>query len=137
MIQFCFLLVLSLFVKDKEAVFAASIYYHMAQWIPVTAIGMLYFLGQGSKLPTFRMRRNRSTRKSRSVRRRFSRARLVGQSRPSRFCPVSLHRQGWHLQVLECGVFRFGCMVPEPHRRGSLFPGCRRFSVGTKGGCET
>ena len=49
-IQFCFLLVLSLFVKDREAVFAASIYYHMAQWIPVTAIGMFYFLRAGLKV---------------------------------------------------------------------------------------
>ncbi len=46
-IQFCFLLVLSLFVKDKETVFAASIYYHMSQWIPVTTVGMLYFLRAG------------------------------------------------------------------------------------------
>lgn len=49
-IQFCFLLVLSLFVKDKEAVFAASIYYHMAQWIPVTAVGMFFFLRAGLKI---------------------------------------------------------------------------------------
>ena len=49
-IQFCFLLVLSLFVKDKEAVFAASIYYHMAQWIPVTMVGMLYFLRAGLRI---------------------------------------------------------------------------------------
>lgn len=49
-IQFCFLLVLSLFVKDKEAVFAASIYYHMSQWIPVTMVGMLYFLRAGLKV---------------------------------------------------------------------------------------
>lgn len=49
-IQFCFLLVLSLFVQDKEAVFAASIYYHMAQWIPVTIIGMFYFLRAGLKV---------------------------------------------------------------------------------------
>lgn len=51
-IQFCFVLVLEPFVEQAQmqAVFAASIYYHMAQWIPVTAIGMLYFLRAGFKL---------------------------------------------------------------------------------------
>lgn len=49
-IQICFQLVLSLFVKDTEAVFAASVYYHMAQWIPVTAVGMFFFLRAGFKI---------------------------------------------------------------------------------------
>jgi uncharacterized protein (TIRG00374 family) len=51
-IQLCFVLVLKLFVDESqmEAVFAASIYYHMAQWLPVTAIGMLYFLRAGFRL---------------------------------------------------------------------------------------
>lgn len=46
-IQLCFLLVLKLFVDDQETVFAASIYYHMMQWIPVTMIGMIFFLRSG------------------------------------------------------------------------------------------
>lgn len=46
-IQLCFLLVLKLFVSDQETVFAASIYYHMMQWIPVTAIGMILFVRSG------------------------------------------------------------------------------------------
>lgn len=46
-IQFCFLLVLRLFVDDTEAVFAASIYYHIMQWIPVTFLGMFFFLKSG------------------------------------------------------------------------------------------
>lgn len=47
-IQFCFLIVLMLFVPDrKPAVMAASIYYHMVQWVPVTLLGMLYFVRSG------------------------------------------------------------------------------------------
>ena len=46
-IQACFMLVLGLFVEDRTAVFAASIYYHMLQWIPVTFIGMFFFLRAG------------------------------------------------------------------------------------------
>lgn len=47
-IQFCFLIVLMLFVPDrKPAVMAASIYYHMAGWIPVTLLGMIYFIRSG------------------------------------------------------------------------------------------
>jgi glycosyltransferase 2 family protein len=47
-IQFCFLIVLMLFVPDrKPAVMAASIYYHMVQWIPVTLLGLLYFVRSG------------------------------------------------------------------------------------------
>lgn len=46
-IQLCFLLVLKLFVDDHETVFAASIYYHMMQWIPVTCIGMILFVKSG------------------------------------------------------------------------------------------
>lgn len=55
-IQLCFVLVLKLFVDDaqSEAVFAASIYYHMSQWIPVTAVGMLYFLRAGVRLSDLR-----------------------------------------------------------------------------------
>ncbi len=49
-IQGCFLLVLKLFTEDHEVVFAASIYYHMLQWVPVTLIGMLFFSRAGLKL---------------------------------------------------------------------------------------
>jgi len=47
-IQVCFLIVLELFVPDqKPAIMAASIYFHMAQWVPVTLLGMLYFVRSG------------------------------------------------------------------------------------------
>jgi glycosyltransferase 2 family protein len=48
-VQLCFLIVLRLFVsKEQEpTVMAASIYYHMTQWVPVTALGMLYFVRSG------------------------------------------------------------------------------------------
>lgn len=48
-IQGCFLLVLNLFGADREVVFAASIYYHMVQWVPVTVIGLLCFSRAGLK----------------------------------------------------------------------------------------
>lgn len=48
-IQLCFLVVLRLFVtKEQEpTVMAASIYYHMTQWVPVTLLGMTYFVRSG------------------------------------------------------------------------------------------
>ncbi|QDU36213.1 hypothetical protein Mal4_04970 [Maioricimonas rarisocia] len=46
-IQLCFLMVLKLFTDDTREVFAASIYYHMAQYIPVTLIGLYYFNKSG------------------------------------------------------------------------------------------
>jgi uncharacterized membrane protein YbhN (UPF0104 family) len=48
-IQLCFLIVLQQFVpKNQEpAVMAASIYYHMVQWVPVTLVGMYYFVRSG------------------------------------------------------------------------------------------
>jgi len=46
-VQACFLLVLQFFTDDNDGVIAASIYYHMVQWIPVTAIGLLYFVRSG------------------------------------------------------------------------------------------
>ena len=48
-IQFCFWVVLQLFVREDQqpAVMAASIFYHMVQWIPVTALGMAYFVRSG------------------------------------------------------------------------------------------
>lgn len=49
-IQVCFLLVLSFFEPNREVVFAASIYYHMLQWVPVTFIGMFFFLRSGYKV---------------------------------------------------------------------------------------
>lgn len=49
-IQTCFLLVMQFFTPDKAGVFAASIYYHMAQWIPVTAVGMAFAFRSGLNL---------------------------------------------------------------------------------------
>lgn len=50
-IQACFIAVLSVFTDANGAdVFSASIYYHMSQWIPVTAIGMLFFLRGGYQM---------------------------------------------------------------------------------------
>lgn len=48
-IQLCFLVVLRLFVPpDQEpTVMAASIYYHIAQWVPVTLLGMYCFVRSG------------------------------------------------------------------------------------------
>jgi glycosyltransferase 2 family protein len=46
-IQFCFLLVLQFFGYDHERIFAASIYFHMAQYIPVTLIGLVCFAKMG------------------------------------------------------------------------------------------
>jgi uncharacterized protein (TIRG00374 family) len=49
-IQVCFVAVLGLFVQDAERVFAASIYYHMAQWIPVTLLGLYFFNRSGLRV---------------------------------------------------------------------------------------
>ena len=49
-IQICFMLVLNLFVEDTTSVFAASVYYHMSQWIPVTFVGMFFFLRAGYRM---------------------------------------------------------------------------------------
>jgi uncharacterized protein (TIRG00374 family) len=46
-IQLCFLLVLQFFGYDQERIFAASIYFHMAQYIPVTLIGLACFMKMG------------------------------------------------------------------------------------------
>jgi uncharacterized protein (TIRG00374 family) len=45
-IQLCFLTVLKLFVPEEQlpSVFAASVYYHLAQYVPVTLVGLV-FLG--------------------------------------------------------------------------------------------
>lgn len=41
-IQLCFWVSLSVFGYDKADVFAASVYYHLAQYIPVTLLGLYY-----------------------------------------------------------------------------------------------
>lgn len=47
-VQLCFMAVLKLFTDDSRSlIFSASIYYHMAQWLPVTVVGMFFFLKQG------------------------------------------------------------------------------------------
>ena len=47
-IQLCFMAVLKVFGNAEESVvFSASIYYHMSQWVPVTLIGMFFFLRGG------------------------------------------------------------------------------------------
>jgi uncharacterized protein (TIRG00374 family) len=48
-IQACFMSVLQLFTSDQANVFAASVYYHVAQFIPVTLIGLYYFRPTGLK----------------------------------------------------------------------------------------
>ncbi|MBX3441003.1 MAG: flippase-like domain-containing protein [Planctomyces sp.] len=53
-IQLCFMSVLKLFTDDKEAVFAASVLYHLAQYIPVTLIGLYYFGRTGLKVSDVR-----------------------------------------------------------------------------------
>lgn len=50
-IQVCFLAVLSVFSDTPESVvFSASIYYHMSQWVPVTIIGMIFFVSSGYRV---------------------------------------------------------------------------------------
>jgi hypothetical protein len=49
-IQACFMSVLQLFTDDQPNVFAASVYYHVAQYVPVTLIGLYYFRPTGLKL---------------------------------------------------------------------------------------
>lgn len=49
-IQLCFVAVLQFFTEDTVGVGAASIYYHLAQWVPVTAIGMYYFWRTGLQM---------------------------------------------------------------------------------------
>lgn len=46
-IQACFMSVMGLFTDDKANVFAASVYYHLAQYVPVTLIGLYYFNATG------------------------------------------------------------------------------------------
>lgn len=49
-IQLCFMTVLKVFVDDQPAVFAASVYYHLSQYIPVTLIGLWYFSTSGMRM---------------------------------------------------------------------------------------
>jgi uncharacterized protein (TIRG00374 family) len=42
-IQLCFMSVLKLFTENEADVFAASVYYHLSQYIPVTLIGLYFF----------------------------------------------------------------------------------------------
>ncbi len=46
-IQLTFMGVLKLFTQDQEAVFAASIFYHLAQYVPVTLLGLVFFSRTG------------------------------------------------------------------------------------------
>ena len=49
-VQAAFMSVLKLFTDDQANVFAASVYYHLAQYIPVTLVGLYYFNTTGLKL---------------------------------------------------------------------------------------
>ena len=49
-IQGCFIAVLSGLSDQQEAVFAASVYYHLANYIPVTLLGLYYFNRSGLTL---------------------------------------------------------------------------------------
>jgi len=49
-IQLLFMLVLKLFTDDREGVFAASIVYHLGQYIPVTLLGLYFFNRTGLKV---------------------------------------------------------------------------------------
>lgn len=49
-IQLLFMQVLALFTVDRERVFAASVYYHLAQYIPVTLTGLIFFIRSGVSL---------------------------------------------------------------------------------------
>ena len=49
-IQMLFMLVMGQFVKDEGPLFAASIYYHMSQYVPVTLIGLYFFIRSGISL---------------------------------------------------------------------------------------
>ena len=49
-VQLCFLVVLEKFVDDRERIFAASIYFHMAQYVPVTLVGLICFNRMGLRM---------------------------------------------------------------------------------------
>lgn len=49
-IQLCFMTVLGLFTNDEASVFAASVYYHLTEYILVTLTGLFYFSTTGVTL---------------------------------------------------------------------------------------
>lgn len=49
-IQVCFSLVLRYFTDADAAVVAASIYYQLVQWVPVTAVGLAFFWQTGLRM---------------------------------------------------------------------------------------
>jgi len=49
-IQLCFMTVLSVFTNDEASVFAASIYYHLIEYVLVTLTGLYYFNTTGLTL---------------------------------------------------------------------------------------
>lgn len=49
-IQLCFMTVLSLFTDDEASVFAASIYYHLTEYVLVTLVGLYFFNTTGVSL---------------------------------------------------------------------------------------
>jgi hypothetical protein len=48
--QVVFMEVMKFFTEDKQGVFAASVYYQLTQWIPVTATGLTFFVLSGLSL---------------------------------------------------------------------------------------
>lgn len=53
-IQVLFVLVLQVFTDDNASVGAASVYYHMSQYIPVTLLGLYYFSRSGLRVADVR-----------------------------------------------------------------------------------
>jgi len=49
-IQLCFKTVLMLFTDDQAGVLAASLYYHLTEYVIVTALGLYYFNSTGVRL---------------------------------------------------------------------------------------
>jgi uncharacterized membrane protein YbhN (UPF0104 family) len=51
-IQACFTMALALFTGegDKENVFAASVYFHLSQYFPVTALGLIFLAWSGFRM---------------------------------------------------------------------------------------
>lgn len=49
-VQLCFLVVLERLIGDRERIFAASIYFHMAQYVPVTLVGLICFNRMGLRM---------------------------------------------------------------------------------------
>lgn len=49
-IQVCFWTVLQAFGHNQPTVFAASVYYHLSQYIPVTLVGLYYFWTAGLRM---------------------------------------------------------------------------------------